>query len=141
MINIDGSLIIQMINFLLLVWALNVILYRPIRGIVARRREKILALESGIGQNEQDAQDRESAFTDGIRAAREKGFAEKARMEQQAREEEMKLIEEINENARKDALASRQMVAKEAEVVRKTLQSQISIFADDISSKILGRAV
>lgn len=141
MINIDGSLIIQMINFLLLVWVLNIILYRPIRGIVTRRREKILGLESGIGQYERDAQDRDAAFNDGIRAAREKGFAEKTLMEQQAREEEMKIIEEINEKAKADALSTRQMVAKEAEVVRKSLQSQIGVFADDISSKILGRAV
>ncbi|NOY70623.1 MAG: ATP synthase F0 subunit B [Deltaproteobacteria bacterium] len=141
MINIDGSLVIQMINFLLLVWALNVILYRPIRGIVARRREKMLSLESGIGQYEQDARNRDAAFNDGIRAAREKGFAEKALMEQQAREEEMKLIEEINEKAREDALATRQMIAKEAETVRISLQTQIGVFADDISSKLLGRAV
>jgi len=141
MINIDGSLVIQMINFLFLVWALNVVLYRPIRAILARRREKIHSIENGISQCEKDARDREAALMKGIRAAREKGIAEKVRMEQEAREEEMKLIEEINEKARKELIANREKVAKEAEAVKKALETQVAAFADAITAKILGRAV
>jgi len=48
MIKVDMSFIIQIINFLFLIWALNVVLYRPIRGILARRYEKVSGLERRV---------------------------------------------------------------------------------------------
>ncbi len=141
MINVDGSLIIQMVNFLLLIWLLNVVLYRPIRGIIARRHEKVTGLEEGIRQSDQDLQEKDAALKAGMKEAREKGLAEKAALEQEAREEEKKQIEKINEKARADLAEIRETVARETEEVRKSLQKKITVFADEISEKILGRAV
>ena len=141
MINVNGSLIIQMINFLLLIWLLNVVLYRPIRDIIARRHEKVTGLEEGIEQFGQDLADKDTALKVGMREAREKGLAEKAVLEQEAREEEKKLIEQVNEKARADFAEIRERVAKETDEVRKSLQKKITVFADEISQKILGRAV
>ena len=141
MIKVDGSLIIQMISFLFLIGALNVVLYRPIREILARRREKITGLEDGIRQSGQDLAERSEALKAGIREAREKGLAEKALFEQEAREEEKKQMEKINEKARADFAEIRGKIAKETDEVRKSLQKKISVFADEISEKILGRAI
>jgi membrane protein implicated in regulation of membrane protease activity len=41
----DWTVGIQIINFLLIIWILNLILYRPIRNIVRQRKEKIDGLE------------------------------------------------------------------------------------------------
>ena len=45
MISVDVSLFIQIANFLFLIWVLNIILYRPIRGIIRQRKEKFDKLE------------------------------------------------------------------------------------------------
>ncbi len=44
----DGSLFVQIANFLIIIWALNVILYKPIRKILIQRKEKIVSLEQNI---------------------------------------------------------------------------------------------
>ncbi len=45
MINIDQSLIFQIVNFLLLMLILNTLLYRPIRNILKQRADKVGLLE------------------------------------------------------------------------------------------------
>lgn len=141
MISIDLTVFIQMINFLILIWALNFVLYRPIRGIIAQRREKVNGLESTIEQFEQDVEEKAGAIDSGIKDAREKGQKEKEALEQAAREEEMQMKEKINEKAKQDLAEIREKVARETEEVRQSLQPQIDSFADQISEKILGRAV
>ena len=48
MVSIDGSLIIQIVNFIFLIWILNVVLYKPIRKVLIQRKEKIAGLEQKI---------------------------------------------------------------------------------------------
>ncbi|MGM0452048.1 MAG: ATP synthase F0 subunit B [Thermodesulfobacteriota bacterium] len=141
MISVDLTLFIQMVNFLILIWALNFVLYRPIRGIIAQRREKVNGMETTIEQFEQDVGEKSEEIQSGIRAAREKGQKEKEALEQAAREEEMQMKEKINEKAKQDLAEIREKVASETQEVRKSLQPQIDTFADQISEKILGRAV
>lgn len=46
MIKVDVSVFIQIANFLVLVWALNQFLYRPIRRMLNERADKVKGLES-----------------------------------------------------------------------------------------------
>ena len=48
MIDIDWTLYAQIINFLLLVFLLNVVLFRPIRKALKERQAKLLAQETEI---------------------------------------------------------------------------------------------
>jgi len=141
LLSVNGSFVIQMVNFIILIWALNFVLYRPIRGIVAQRREKMNGLEEGISNYEQDVSQKDKAIQEGIREAREKGQKEKAALEEEAREKERQMMEQINEKARADMAEIREKVASETEAVRKSLEPQVDQFADQISEKILGRAV
>lgn len=141
MIEVNGSLFIQMVNFIVLIWALNFVLYRPVRGIIAQRREKMDGLEEGISKYEQDVVQKDQAIQAGIKEAREKGQKEKEALEEEAREKERQMMEQINEKARADMAEIREKVARETEEVRKSLEPQVDQFADQISEKILGRAV
>jgi len=141
MVNLDSTLFIQIINFLILIWALNTVLYKPIRRILSQRNEKITGLENGIDQSEQNATEKDLALKAGIKQARENGLMEKDALENEARAEEMKIIEKINEKARADLAEIREKIAQEAEEARQALLKEIDGFAEDISRRILGRAV
>jgi|WetSurMetagenome_2_1015567.scaffolds.fasta_scaffold40759_3 F-type H+-transporting ATPase subunit b len=141
MVEINASLFIQIANFLILIWALNKFLYKPIRQILSQRKSRISGLEGSIQQSEQDMINKDQALKKGIREAREKGKKEKDALENDARQEEMKIIEGINEKARADLAEIRNKVAKETQSARLTLQKEIDNFADAISRKILGRSV
>ena len=68
---------LQIINFLIILWILNLILYRPIRNILRQRKEKIDGLETTIDTYNEDAQEKDKAFAQGIKDARAKGLNEK----------------------------------------------------------------
>jgi len=137
----DGSLFVQIANFLIIIWALNVILYKPIRKILIQRKEKIVSLEQNIEKLDQDTQEKDDAFVSGIKTARGKGLIEKEALLKEAAEEEKKIIEEINQKAQANLAEIREKIAKDAQNVRSALQKEVDTFANAISEKILGRAV
>jgi F-type H+-transporting ATPase subunit b len=140
MISLDGSLFIQIINFLFLIWALNVVLYKPIRNILIQRKEKITGLEQNIDASNIDIKEKDDAFISGLKGARAKGMGEKDALIQVAADEEKMIIEKINQKAQADLAEVREKVAKDAEGVRVSLQEQLDDIAIAISHKILGRA-
>ena len=137
----DGSVIIQIINFLFLIWILNLLLYKPIRKILTQRKEKIDGLELSIETSDKDALEKDEAFAAGIKEARAKGFREKEALMQQAMDEEKTIIADINRKAQAEMAEVRDKIKKEAEVVRGSLQKEVDNFANQICQKILGRAV
>lgn len=141
MINIDVSVVIQIINFIFLIWVLNLILYKPIRSMLLQRKEKVTGMEQGIAKFQQDAVAQEDAFASGIRSARAEGMKQKEALLEAAAAEERKIIGKINEKAQADLAEVREKIAKDAEGVRIALQKEVDVFAEAIGQKILGRAV
>ncbi|MEJ2169198.1 MAG: ATP synthase F0 subunit B [Desulfobacterales bacterium] len=137
----DESLLIQIANFVFLIWVLNTLLYRPIRKILAQRKEKIGGLELSIETSTQDAQEKDQAFAAGIKEARARGLNEKETLLQQAADEEKSIIAEINRKAQAELAEVRTKIKNDAQMVRKSLQKEVDNFADQICQKILGRTV
>ena len=137
----DSSTLIQIINFVFLIWVLNLLLYKPIRKILAQRKEKIDGLELSIETSAKDALEKDEAFSAGIKEARARGFKEKEALMQQATDEEKKIIADINRKAQAELAEIRNKIKKEAEVARESLQKEVDNFANQICQKILGRAV
>jgi len=141
MVSLDSTVIIQIINFLILIWALNTVLYKPVRRILSQRNEKISGLENGIDQSEQNATEKDLALKSGIKQARENGLREKEAFENEGRAEEKKIIEKINDKARADLAEIRERIAQEAKEARQALLKEVDGYAEEISRRILGRAV
>ncbi|MGD8541852.1 MAG: ATP synthase F0 subunit B [Desulfobacteraceae bacterium] len=141
MVSVDVSLFVQIVNFLVLIWVLNLVLYKPIRNILIQRKEKVLALQQGAATSLEEAKAQEAAFDQGIKAARAKGLKEKESFLQEAGEEEKRIVGEINAKAQAELSAVREKISKDAEAVRAALQGEIEEYAKAIGQKILGRAI
>ncbi len=141
MVSVDYSVLIQIFNFILLIIALNVVLYKPIRSILKQRKEKISGLEKGIDTAENDAEESEKAFGAGIKQARANGLKQKDALVDEATQEETKIISEINEKAQVNLAETRQKIKSDIDGVRADLSKEIDAFANSISEKILGRAI
>jgi len=137
----DGSVVIQIVNFLLIIWILNLLLYKPIRKILIQRKEKIQGLELSIEVADKDAAEKDQSFAAGIKEARARGLQEKEALIQQAAEEEKRIVAEINRQAQAELAELREKIKKDAGMVRESLEREIGDFARQISQKILGRAV
>ena len=137
----NWSFLLQMANFVFLIWVLNLILYKPIRNVLKQRKEKVTGLEQHIEAFQKDASDKEEAFHAGLRSARVKGLEQKENLLAAAADEEKKIITEINDKAQDDLSQVRAQIAKDVEVARKSLLKEVDSFAENIGEKILGRAV
>ena len=89
----DGSIIIQIVNFLFAIWVLNVLLYKPIRKILTQRKEKVSGLELAIETSNNDVREKDEAFAAGIKEARANGFEQKNALLQEAADGEKNKLE------------------------------------------------
>ena len=140
MVSVDGSLFIQIFNFIFLIWILNVVLYKPIRKVLIQRNEKITGLEQRIDTVGKDVKEKDDAFSLGIKEARAKGLNEKGVLLQEAADEEREIIEKINKKAQANLAEIRAKIAKDVENVSESLRQELDSFAESIGQKILGRA-
>jgi F-type H+-transporting ATPase subunit b len=141
MLEINSSVFIQIINFLLLLLILNIILFRPIRQIIKRRKEETLALENGIGDYQGRAREAEEGVEVGRVEARKEGFSTKEGLKEEGLQQEKGILQEAGAavEAKLDA-AKKDMEAKMADV-RKALDEQIDGFSGELAEKILGRSI
>jgi F-type H+-transporting ATPase subunit b len=139
MVSVDGSIVLQIVNFLLLIWILNMVLYKPIRKILLARKEKMTGMQSVIEGSAQQVRVKEDAYADGVRRARAAGQKEKEALMQAAAEEEKAIIGKINESAQAELKAVKEKITQEMGTVKAALEEEIDTFADAIGQKILGR--
>ncbi len=141
MVNVDYSLLVQIVNFILLILILNIVLYKPIRGVLTKRREAIDGLNASINASSVGVREREETFAAGIKEGRVKGVKLKDALIDEASVEEKRIVEEITRRAQDDLAAVREKISQEMVAVRESLQSDVDDFAIAIGEKILGRAL
>jgi len=141
MLEINSTIIVQIVNFLLLLFVLNLILYRPIRGVLNRRREEMEGLKSAAEDLLGKAGEREKDIEEGMAEARRAGHKEKDACKAEGMDEQTTILREAGDSAaRKIAEARTETDGKVAEV-RKALESQIAAFSEELAEKILGRSI
>jgi len=136
----DISLVYQMINFLILLFVLNLVLYKPIRNVLLERKAKIEGMQKGAEKASSDLVAGEDAYKDGLKQARSKGLKEKEILIEEASQEEKGIIDKINKKAQANLVEIKKQVAMETEQARKTLEGEVEAYAKAIGEKILGRA-
>ncbi len=141
MVDLNVSLLIQLLNFVFLIWAMNMIVYKPIRNILSQRKNKILSLEESIDASKNDVIEKDEAFSKAIKDARGEGLKQKGEILEIAANEEKKIISAINDKAQANLASIKKKIAEDAEIVKASLQKEVDSFADGICQKILGRAV
>ena len=141
MIDIDITMPIQIANILILIVLMNIVLYRPVRGILAEREKKVTGMKNDIENFNKDAKLRLEEFDAKIREARNKAKAEFEGVRSAAQQAESESLAQLRKEA--DAKKSEQLnqIAKEFAGAQSTLKGQVEGFANEMATKVLGRAV
>jgi F-type H+-transporting ATPase subunit b len=141
MIDINITLLIQMANFLILLFLLNLILYRPIRRIIEKRNQVIDDFTTTIDSMTKSAQEAMNTFAQKIREARVQGAANVQMLKDEAHEAESKLIAEKNQEGQARISQVRKQLESEIQETRGKLQAQVQAFSLAVAEKILGRSI
>ena len=141
MLSIDGTIILQIANFLVLLVVMNIILYKPIRGILVKRDEEMASRQRMIDDYQGRVKDNEEAIESGMVAARKEGHKEKESLKILGQEEENGVLQEAGAAVERKLTAAKQEIETKITAARETLESDISGFSDELAEKILGRSV
>jgi len=138
-IQIDWTIWLQFANFFVLMVVLNFILYRPLRGILSRRRETIDGSYSRAKELESKINEKMERYQEQLQTAKLKGNEERAQMRKDAAGEEAQILAKAHAKAADQLQNIKSKVAVEADAAAKVLQGESKVLADQIASKILGR--
>lgn len=139
MIDIDWTLYAQLINFLLLVFLLNVVLFRPIRNIIRERQAKLLAQETEINLLGDQGRSLEDEIKEKLVAARRDGAGARENLKQEGAQAEATLLEEVKRQVEVEWATMEKKIKSDMAKARESLQTQAQSFAQLLATKILGR--
>lgn len=141
MIDIDLAFVIQLINFLVLLAVLNVLLYKPIRKVLAERQGKIADAKSRAEGVDLDVQAKMAEYEARLKEMKSGAADERSVLVKEAQAEEAAIIEAARKDASATLAAIKERVAKEAAAARTILQEQAKLLSVDICEKVLGRSL
>ena len=141
MIEINFSLLIQIVNFLLLLFLMNIFLYKPIRRILTRRNEETNSLEGSIADYQNRSDQDENSIKEGLALARKEGYKEKENLKGQGLEAEKGVLQKASSSAEEKIGNAKKELEKRMVEVRKALDDQVASFSEELAEKILGRSI
>jgi len=139
MIDIDWTLFAQIINFLLLVFLLNVVLFRPIRNALRERQAKVLAQEAEINLLTDQGRSLEDEILEELAAARRAGAGARETLKQEGAQAEATLMDEVKRQVEVEWATVEKKIKADMAKARASLQTQAQSFAQLLATKILGR--
>jgi F-type H+-transporting ATPase subunit b len=139
MIALDWTLFVQIINFLVLVYLLNMVLFRPIRRVLLERQARLNAYEdeiAGLGDNQQGIL---GEVDQQLAAARREGLGLREKLRQEGSQEESSLLEQVKKEVDAEWTKVEAKIKQDMAQAREALRAQAQDFATALSAKILGR--
>lgn len=141
MIELNLAFVVQVINFGILVLVLNVFLYKPIRKVLADRRQVIDSAREKAASVDLEVQEKMARYEARLRDAKTEAAGRRAEALKEAQSEETAVLEKARKEATVSLEAIRGRVAKEAADARALLKQQAEALSGDICEKILGRSL
>lgn len=141
MTDLNYTVLVQVVSFLVLWFLLNKILFKPFLGLLEERERKTEGVKTESASLTEEGERLRAEYEEKISRARDEGRAVKesilqeARQQRerilgQAREEAAGLLERVRQEVQNELSKERELAAREAEAV-----------AQEMAGKILGRRV
>lgn len=139
MISLDWTLGLQFANFIILMFILNKLLYRPLMNVIAERREAIDGSHARAKELEADIKDKMQRYQQQLNDAKLLANEARNQLKKVAAEKESAILSEAHGKATERLQVIKGQVATEAAAASKTLKKEAGALAGQIATKILGR--
>jgi F-type H+-transporting ATPase subunit b len=139
-VDVDGTLYIQLGIFLLLVLVLGPLLFKP--WLEAQERRKV-AIEGALAQSRSMRSEADSLAKDydqRLELAREKAHGVRSEARREEETAQAATLAAAREDASSSLARERERIAAETATAREALGARVDELADTIANKLLGRA-
>ena len=139
MVSLDYSLGIQIVNFLLLIFILNVLLYKPILGLIDKRKKQFEDSETEIRRLQKTVEGKMAAYEEKLHQAKAAAVEQKNEIIRQGAEEAKTVIDAVR--AEIPEMMERFQARMDGEIgaAKKILTDHSQQLSVEITEKILGR--
>jgi F-type H+-transporting ATPase subunit b len=141
MIMPDYTLFLQLANFLILLFILNIILYKPVRRILGKRKAEVDGLQHSVSELDGKANRFAGELEKGMSQARKTGYQEKESLKSEGLEEEKALLKKAATASGERMGQGRAEMQNKLSEARGALERELSLFSKELAEKILGRSV
>lgn len=141
MIEINLTLLYQIIAFFILYFVLNALLYKPVLKVINERNKNIEGAKKEASDMEAELQKRLLGYENRLSEAKAKAQEERLRIRQEGLDKEKELLGNARESSQAGLLEAKTMLEQEARSVRVRLKEESKTISKDIAEKILNRKV
>ena len=140
-ISLDGSFFWQLINFLVLLFALNVIFFKPVRGMLQKRAKLTAEMKAEIDSSQEGATESREALAQRQLATKNQGLKLWEELKKKAQTEEMEKLQGAMQKNNEFLAQQRKEIKEQVELAGAKLDHEVEQFARDIAGKILQRSL
>ena len=140
-ISPDGSLVFVLILFIIFVFVMNRILFRPIGRVLDERQTLIEGSENEARAAQRRYEAKLADYEATIRQARADSYRRTEQQRAAALDERRRLIEEAKQQARNEIERAKREIESQVADARRALERETRAIAERISQTVLGRAV
>ena len=141
MLEINYTVFIQIANFLILLFLLNTLLFKPIRKILSQRNDQMDSFQKIIENFKNKFFRHEKDLEQNMIEARKEGHKEKDGLKGEGLAEEREMLQEAFSSTENKIDKARNEIQVKLVDVGRALQSEVDVFSKELAEKILGRSI
>lgn len=141
LLSFDSTLVIQFFIFIVAIYVLNRLLFKPLLNIRYRREDlTVVKMEEARKLNE-DLEKRVNEYKEKIDSAREEAYEQRGEIRKQAQETAEQIVADARKDAEEQVEEYKKELASEVEKIKQGMKPEIESLADNIASKVLAKEV
>ncbi len=137
----DYTLLIQIVTFLVLIYILNFILFKPILNIIDRRKKQMEELENEIKLFNDSVDKRVAEYEEKLKQAKTNASELKKEIIKEGDDQAKGIIDIVRDEIPLMTKEFQQKMNKEIQTARQILDNQSRRLSLEIAEKVLGRSV
>jgi F-type H+-transporting ATPase subunit b len=141
LIDLDGTVLVQLGFFLLLWIVLWRFLFQPFLKLRDERAHNIEGSRKAAAEMEATARDAVKKYDDAFSRAKLRGAEERQKLRSEAAAHERQVLGAAREEAQRSLGVARGKIATDTSKAKQALDTQAQVIAKQVASRILGREV
>ena len=139
MVSINETLIIELISFLIFLFLINRIMFRPLRSVMQERDEHISGLGHDIQNAKQRIEDLNAQLDEQEKAAIDEATSRRIDLETEGAKQAESILAESKNEINGIKIENQEFVDQQIAEARKTLKTEAERLATEMMEKILER--
>ena len=139
MIEINLTIVIQVIQFLILIYILNRVLFKPISQVLAERQQKITTWEEKTRDLKETARLSLEKYEYQLKEERVQTREKQEQLTKEIKQKEEENLRAASEEAAQIVASTQQALEEERERLRSELRHQATEVSQILAEKVLGR--